>query len=301
MPTSIKKIITHNGGFHTDDVFACATLLLLLEKKGEQGEIIRTRDEAIIITGDYVVDVGGIYDPAINRFDHHQIGGAGARGNGISFASFGLVWKEFGEELCGSKEVSEWIDQKIVQPIDGPDNGISIATPIFEGVQPYTFHSILSSFEPSWKDKNEADIDSAFLELVSFAKGILSREIKKTKDTEDGIRLANDIYEQTEDKRLVVLDESYPWKPAYEKNSDVLIVIYPSSTDSRWKVETVPVKPYSFERRIYFPEAWAGLRDEALQKVTGVPDAIFCHFHRFLAVAKSKEGAIALAKQALAN
>ena len=53
------KIITHNAGFHTDDVFAVATLQLLL---GDKTEVIRTRDEEIIQSGDYVVDVGGIYD-----------------------------------------------------------------------------------------------------------------------------------------------------------------------------------------------------------------------------------------------
>ena len=39
--------------------------------------------------------------------------------------------------------------------------------------------------------------------------------------------------------------------------------------------------------------------DETLQKVTGVEDAVFCHKGLFLAVAKSKEGAIKLAELAL--
>ena len=32
----------------------------------------RTRDPALLDTCDIVVDVGGVYDPAKNRFDHHQ-------------------------------------------------------------------------------------------------------------------------------------------------------------------------------------------------------------------------------------
>jgi len=48
-----------------------------------------------------------------------------------------------------------------------------------------------------------------------------------------------------------------------------------------------------------FPKLWAGLRDEELQNVTGVPDAIFCHRGLFLAIAKSKEGAIKLAQIAV--
>ena len=65
-----KKLVTHNGSFHADDIFACATLCLILEKQGKEFEIIRTRDEEMIKTGDYVFDVGGIYDANKNIFDH---------------------------------------------------------------------------------------------------------------------------------------------------------------------------------------------------------------------------------------
>src|SRR3989344_2504806 len=103
MENLTKKLITHNGSFHTDDIFAAATLSVLLERKGETYEIIRTRDEEIIKTGDYVFDVGGIYDKEKNRFDHHQVGGAGKSESGIEYSSFGLVWEKFGEEFCNSK------------------------------------------------------------------------------------------------------------------------------------------------------------------------------------------------------
>ena len=54
-----------------------------------------------------------------------------------------------------------------------------------------------------------------------------------------------------------------------------------------------------FERKMYFPESWAGKRGEELAKITGVPDAVFCHDNRFLAVTKSKEGAVKLAQLAI--
>jgi uncharacterized UPF0160 family protein len=41
------------------------------------------------------------------------------------------------------------------------------------------------------------------------------------------------------------------------------------------------------------------LKDEELQKISGVSDATFCHRGLFLAGAKSKEGAIKLAEIAL--
>jgi uncharacterized UPF0160 family protein len=57
----------------------------------------------------------------------------------------------------------------------------------------------------------------------------------------------------------------------------------------------------SFINRKDLPFSWSGLRDEEFQKVTGVSDAVFCHRALFLAVAKSKEGAIKLAQLALEN
>src|ERR1035437_8037366 len=93
-----KILVTHNGIFHADDIFATATLSLLLDG---HIKVTRTRDENLIKSADYVYDVGGIYDPALNRFDHHQVGGAGKRDNGIPYAAFGLVWMQYGETVCG--------------------------------------------------------------------------------------------------------------------------------------------------------------------------------------------------------
>src|SRR3989344_4441212 len=103
-------IITHNGSFHTDDVFAVATILLVLKEKQVVTQIVRTRDAVLIASGDFVVDVGSVYDAAHERFDHHQVGGAGARPNGVPYAAFGLVWKKHGTELISSPDVSDLID-----------------------------------------------------------------------------------------------------------------------------------------------------------------------------------------------
>ncbi len=36
------------------------------------GCVFRTRDPALLAVCDIVVDVGGVYDPATHRYDHHQ-------------------------------------------------------------------------------------------------------------------------------------------------------------------------------------------------------------------------------------
>ena len=67
---NVKKIGTHNGAFHVDEILACAMLKKLPEYA--DSEIIRTRDPKILDECDIVVDVGGVFDPKTHRYDHHQ-------------------------------------------------------------------------------------------------------------------------------------------------------------------------------------------------------------------------------------
>lgn len=64
------KIGTHNQVFHCDEVLACYMLLQL--KEFSNSIIVRTRDESLLKDCDIVVDVGGVYDKTIHRYDHHQ-------------------------------------------------------------------------------------------------------------------------------------------------------------------------------------------------------------------------------------
>ena len=51
--------------------------------------------------------------------------------------------------------------------------------------------------------------------------------------------------------------------------------------------------------RIYFPKAWSGLSNDALEKITGVKGALFCHTNRFLLTANTQKKALELAKIAI--
>ena len=82
---------------------------------------------------------------------------------------------------------------------------------------------------------------------------------------------------------------------------EVLLVLYAESDEGgqRHVLRTVPVEAGSFDARMDLPAAWAGLREAELAAVTGVPDALFCHTNLFIAVARSREGALRLAELAL--
>lgn len=289
-------IVTHNARFHSDEVFGCAVLLLIYP----EAKIIRTRDRNIINGADIALDVGDEYDPLKNRFDHHQEGGAGKRDNGVPYASFGLIWKHFGERLVSSKEVFEYIDKKLIQPIDAMDNGVDLFKAYDEKLQPYLVQSIVSSFHPTWKE-NDSELDNNFFEVLSFLAKVLIREIRLAEDQVEAEKYIKDIYKKTVDKRMLILDKSYPWEELVANMSEVLYVVRPNPQDGTWKLQAARSDIYSYKLRKPMPATWAGKRGEELAVISEVPDATFCHNKRFVAGARSKEGAVALAKRAISE
>ncbi len=295
MTKDIFKIVTHDGTFHTDEVFACAALELVFNDKNI--EIIRTRDQEIIESADCVVDVGMIYDEDTLRFDHHQKEGAGERENTIPYASFGLVWKKYGEKLCQNIEIANYIDEQLVSSIDAADNGVKCDRDCMKGAYVYSIGDIISSIRPTWQENRS--MDEAFIEAVSVARSIISRILIHAKAYLDSKDFLIQSYLNAPDKRIIEIGKEYPgWYEILSLYPEPLYVIYERSSEG-WGVKAVRSEPNNFETRKPFPEAWAGLRDEELQNVTGVKDAVFAHASRFFVVAKSKEGAIELAQKAL--
>src|SRR3989344_2932062 len=297
MKDSKKLIVTHDGGFHTDDAFAVAALLLHLDGNAV---VVRSRDPKIIESGDFVVDVGAVYDAERNRFDHHQCGGAGMRENKIPYAAFGLVWKKFGAAISGSAEIASRVDVKLVQPIDAADNGVQLGNYESAPSFPYVIQNAVFAFEPTWNEK-DISLDTQFGKAMEFAHTILQREIAHARDAVLGEALVRAAYDIAVDKRIIVLDEKYDWKDVLIHTSEPLFVVLPDRRGEleKWRAYAVPAAPHSFDTRMSFPKAWAGLRDDALARASGVTDAVFCHNELFTVAAKSKEGALALAKRAL--
>ena len=137
-------IVTHSGKFHADDAWAVAVLNVLYP----DAAIVRTRDQAIIDTADFAVDVGGVYDPAAGRFDHHQKGFEVARQTGVPYASAGLVWREYGARCVSAlalshtgqvlaedkaREIAYGIDADVVQYLDLSDVGAAHRAPRGDG------------------------------------------------------------------------------------------------------------------------------------------------------------------------
>jgi uncharacterized UPF0160 family protein len=288
----MTTIVTHNGHFHADELLAVATLLL----KYPEANIVRTRDEAVIAAADIVVDVGHIYDPAKMRFDHHMPAGAGKRDNGIPYASFGLIWKELGEELAGGKEEGLHVEEKIVMSVDALDNGVNVSAPLFGDIKEYSIGDYFESF--AYGTMTLEDSEREFFRALPLAQDLVKREIESARTTVAGWREVRRVYAESENKRIIVLPATMSWKKVLIP-SEAHFVVYPR-TDGLWGAQAIP-KSYAnpFDRKTSFPESWGGLGNGEMARVSGVPDAVFCHRDRWLANAKSKEGALKLAEIAL--
>jgi len=294
------SIITHSGGFHLDDIFAVATILL---HHGEQGNIIRSRDPEIIERGDVVVDVGRVYDPVRCRFDHHQHMENGIRENGIPYAAFGLVWKEYGESVCNSEYIARNIEERLVYPIDALDNGVEIS-PQHAGSAPFMrspqLHDIVHLLHPTW---NEPDtLDEQFEIAVKLAVWYLKRLIVVSSHASLARQKVLEAYEQARDKRIIILDDKYPFYEALAPYDEPLYVIYPDTKErALWGIKGVRKNPAHFEVKKPLPEAWAGKEGYELQSISQVEGAQFAHKGRFFATASSLESAVSLVNKALAE
>jgi len=287
-------IVTHDGKFHLDEMFALATLKLLYP----DAEIKRTRDVEIINSADIVVDVGGVYNVEKNLFDHHQSGGAGKRENGIPFASFGLVWKEYGLNLCdGDEKVFSLMDKKMVQPIDASDNGYVLFKTTHREVSPYLFENFIRAMTPTWKDKES--IDDAFFSMLPLLQTLLKKEIEKAKYFFEDSEIVKQTYKNSPDKKIIVLEHSFPWKSILARKKEPIYAIHPDQNTGNWIVACVPMGARSTDSRKLFPATWRGKKDSELENITGVKGAVFCHDKGFIAIAETKEAAIELANKAL--
>lgn len=306
---SLPVLVTHGGKFHCDEVFAYAVLRLALGLRdpGQDHVLWRTRKPGLIEAADIVWDVGFVFDQEANRFDHHQRG-APLREDGTPFSSAGLIWRVHGERAVAALlrergdegfavAIASEIDRTIVRQIDEIDNGVSTDRPDALGLA-----SLIGDCNPTWDDPAADGAnagDAAFQEAADLAAGVLRRRVEglRSRLAAEAIVLA--AHAAGEDPRILVLDRGMPWKNVvFSHDLPVLFTVSPAS-NGNWMLDAMPPEPGSFAQRLPLPEAWAGLENEALAEKSGILDAVFVHLRRFVGAARSREGAVAMARKAM--
>lgn len=293
----MQTVVTHSGSFDPDDVLAVAAVRMYLGR--ENCIVVRSRVPEVIEKADWVLDVGGVFDPATNRFDHHQ-NGVPTRDNGIPYSAFGLVWRVCGVDICGSAEVAAEIEDRLVLAIDAADNHITVCETPNPEVLPFEFFDVVDSYKPIWG--SEETFDTQFLKAVDFAQGLLSRLIAQINSRINVERMIKMTYEKAEDKAVLVFETPVA-RHTLVTLHDVRVVVAPAHAADvdNWTAATVPVSVRGFHDRAYFPELWAGLVDDELIAVSGIDGAVFCHKERYIFVAKTKQAAIEAAWAAIAH
>ena len=275
-----RSVGTHNGSFHADEVTACA--LLIVTDLVDPDKIFRTREMDVLKTCEFVCDVGGVYDPEKRLFDHHQAEYTG------HFSSAGMILLYLFTTGHFTEAEYNLLNHTLVMGVDAHDNGVEHHVP---GV--CTYSQLISNFTPIEYDVAPEVQDAAFHNALDFAIGHLRRMLERYRYIHSFQMLVQTAMK--ENKQCLIFDRPIPWMDCFfdlegEKHP-ALFIIMPSGDN--WKLRGVP--PNAREKmkvRHNLPESWAGLLDEDLQRVSGIPGGIFCHKGRFFSLWKTREDAM---------
>lgn len=297
--TNTKTVVTHNGLFHADEAFGIAFLSLLL---GSEMRVVRTRNPAQIEQADVALDVGGVYDNAKLRYDHHQRDFTEVHEDtSVKLAACGLIWRHFGTclitklhpELDVEQVQSLWqtVDETVCRPVDMQDNGQNTFKVEGAEAQALTISMMVSSF-------NQQDIyshaqDEAFLRVVEILKEYVLNFLRAGANKLQLLKEAEEAVKAQLGSKVLVLDKFLPYREAVLKanaeGQDFCLVTYPAK--NQWNVQTIPFDDSEanyYSQRVSFPKrVWGLTGPEAAKEQLGGCPLVFCHKTGFLAAIKA--------------
>ncbi len=232
--------------------------------------------------------------------------------SGTPFSSAGLVWQVYGTDAVAAllrpagaeafaAAIAADLDETLVLRIDEVDNGVSATGPVVD--DRFGLPALIGDCNPPWDSPDAtgpAAGDAAFLEAAELAEAVLRRRVEALRGRHAADALVRAAHAAAEDPRILVLDRGMPWKGAVFAHALPVVYAVSPASNGNWMLDTMPPEPGSFAQRVPLPEAWAGLEGAALAAQAGVDDAVFVHLRRFVGAARSRAGALAMARAALA-
>lgn len=274
------KVITHSQQFHIDELIAIALLDTYVFKDSKY-EIVRTRDNKILESAAqdpecFLVDVGGHYNPALLNFDHHQNDDALCWKDGLPYSSCGIVWKWLREtkklHQHMNEETMDIIERDLIRRVDKHDNGIEKMSELIFLIMYNRKPDDPKAQDSQFKRALRAAKDY-FINYFAYVRG----NIKAEKEIEKCIKKSEGYVD------IVVCDSNI--KDASKRIAqltDKKMVIYPHSNGT-WAIKTIPKDPHKeFSQKCPAPDAWRGLKEQELEKVSGIKGLYFCHKGGFL-------------------
>ena len=339
LKTSGPLIGTHNGQFHADEALAVYLLRLLPAYRPSNlvrtrdPSILSTCHTVVDVGGEYD-ESNNRYDHHQRTFNTtFPSRSTKLSSAGLVYMHFGkpIIARETGLEE-GSEEVGilwKKLYEEFVEALDAHDNGISVYDPADTKGLKKRFNdsgvglgSLVGDLN-GWSDEEERGgfnveeqqdaEDGRFLQATELMGSVFLRKLRyyhrNWMPAREAVGETYAVRKRFDEKgRILVFAGGLPWKdhlysleaenPDEEK---VLYVLYPegSNEDSKWRIQAVPMAKDSFESRKALPEAWRGLRDEELDRASGVPGGVFVHASGFIGGSKTKQGAMDMARKAL--
>ncbi len=337
IPKSTKLIATHSGTFQADE--ALGVFLLRQTTSYYQSPVVRSRDKEEFGKADIVIDVGGVYDHSKCLYDHHQRGyderfddkiktdGEGSRiasKRCTKLSASGLVYRHYGKEVIQnlypslSEKELDLVYTKMydtfMEAVDAVDTGVEqVAGEGSELV--YKDCTGLSRrvgrLNPRWNEEPSPNIDERFEQASALCgedfKQVLAQIVESDLPARSFVEEAVLKRHEIDASGQIIKFESggMPWRGHLyelekEHSVDPLIkfVLYTDQA-GMWRVQAVTVEGQAFENRLSLPEAWRGVRDEDLSKISGIEGCKFCHAAGFIGGNETFEGALKMAQVAL--
>ena len=253
----MERVITHDGVFHADEVFAIA---LWKKYVNSNIEIIRTRDTDM--QADMFIDIGGVYSPDELLFDHHQLSYKG------DLSSVGMIAKYITDggidipdrililvkELDDNDTGKQRSDSRIVRTIrelNSPD--------IFGSDQKWNFEMALSYARLVLLDLSDQDIDATNDE-IGYAVLVGDRNNRnpiieaihnnKRRINELNEEIDNTISRYEQEEGIIVFHRKEVFIPVSKLIGKADICVQFDQRQNCWSVQCIPLKENSFSTKL---------------------------------------------------
>ncbi len=309
----VKTIVTHDGRFHGDEVIAYSILNVIYPGY----KLIRTRNEKIINDGTIVIDVGKIYSPDDNRFDHHQIdfNQMFSSTHDINLSSAGMIYKYFGKQYLKIVLKTDYISDRlfnniyfnVLLAVDAVDNGVhqynKNPKPIY-----YTnnLSTIISKNNSNNVNNNEEQMRN-FIKAAGWAaltlKGLVEHYSREDESFDGDYKIISesmtDRYKDWKTGEIIIIEmRCNNWRNCiklYEKNNPyktgerrVKFIIYSDKDQGGWKIRSILHSAKLIKSEDY------------LKKYMKNPDKlIFIHPNKFIAGAYDRDSILDIGKLSL--
>ncbi len=308
-------ILTHHGKFHMDELLAICMLLHGPLRNDKEIVIIRNREGIYTEHADYVLDVGKVYNPNQNRFDHHQVNFDISYPDRTSYATAGLVFMKYGEVvirklieehtnvcLLSNTQLLDYVYTDIytyLKYVDNLDNGQKTNVSLEKLGSSANW---VTSMNPTrmFSTSLESDYTHNFIIALTSLRLWFKNFVVKSVAMWLGIQYLDELDKISEisNNPYLVIPYDLPWKELIWKRWNILskfsFIIVANREMTNWSIHHVPTSPNNLRYfKVKIPFELLGLYGEDLETITGIADLIVCNNTGYITYAKTKQAAIA--------